>query len=162
MKKRRFVIGGIIAAVILLVVFCVVMVIRKVPKNAITYRDFQKYTEESGYKFIDNRERISVDEIGKSCAAYIREGVGVEFTECVSEKVARQLYNNYDAYAENFKSNVSRRTTVNVLNYGSYTLETPEVYMHITRIDNTIMYVRVSPEDKETVVRVMKDLGYMN
>lgn len=162
MKKRILVIAGIIAAAILLIVICMVIMIRRIPKDAITFNDFQKYTEESGYEFIDNRERIPVDEIGKSCAAFIREGVGVEFTECVSDQIAKQLYHNYEAYAENFKETVSRETSVNFMSYGSYTLETSEVYMHITRIGNTIMHVRVTPEEKETVVKIMKDLGYMN
>lgn len=162
MKKRILVIASIIVAAILMIVICMVIMIRRIPQNAITFNDFQKYTEESGYIFIDNRENVPIDEIGKSCAAFIREGVGVEFTECVSDQIARQIFHNYEAYAENYKATVSRETSVNFMGYSSYTMETSEVYMHITRIGNTIMHVRVAPEEKETVVKIMKDLRYMN
>lgn len=37
-------------------------------------------------------------------------------------------------------------------------METVDMYMHITRIGNTIMDARVSKENKDIVINIMKDL----
>lgn len=161
MKKKHLTIICVGVTIVLLVILIVAMIIKKIPMKSIEFEDFQQFTEEKGYKFIDNRERISVDQVGYSCAAFIREGVGVEFTECVSNQMAEQLYNNYKDYAQNFKANISKEASINFSKYGSYTMETIDTYMHITRINNTIMHVRVSPEDKETVIEFMKELDYI-
>lgn len=56
-------------------------------------------------------------------------------------------------YSENFFS---------LKHYGTYTLETQGMYMHITRIKNTVMNVQVPIEEKPIVVKFMKDLKYLN
>lgn len=118
--------------------------------------------EQNNYAFQDNADIVPVDTIGKSCAANIEEYVQVEFLECISPEVAKQLFLNYMQFAEQFKDNSSAESTINFEHYGSYTLETADMYMHMTRIDHTIMDTRVPKGNKDIVTHVMKDLKYLN
>ena len=75
-----------------------------------------------------------MEELGKSGTAYIKDQIGVEFTEWIFWKFSQPkvLWNVY---------------------IGN---------MHITRIKNTVMNVQVPIEEKPIVVKFMKDLKYLN
>lgn len=162
MKKKTWM---IIAALILLIAgvlgFCFLR-LRTEKREPVTFEQFRKYVEEKGYEFQNNEEKVPVDIVGKSCAANIRTDVKVEFTECVSDEVASQLFRNYIKLMENYKESNVAETTISFSDYGRYTMENSIAYMQITRIENTIMHVRVPKEAKQEVCDFMNDLGYLN
>ena len=41
-----------------------------------------------------------------------------------------------------------------------YDLESGGYYMHLTKVDNTLLYVRVPSNYKENAKKIIKDLGY--
>lgn len=161
MKKKTIL---VLTIIMILIIGCLGLFIYRLftkERVAITFEQFRTYVEEKGYHFQNNEDHIPVDTIGKSCAANIREHVKVEFTECVSDEVAQELFNNYIILAGRYKENGSVETTVNLSAYGKYTMEISSAYMQITRIGNTIMHVRVPKEAKQEVCDFMDDLGYL-
>lgn len=157
-KKVMLIILCILAAVLLIWLF--ILIIRQ-PNKPITFEQFKEYAENAQYEFQDNRDWIPADTVGKSCAANIKENVLIEFTECVSDRMAKQLFGSYISYVQQFKGKKSFEKNIQLPVYWEYTLESGSMYMHIARIDNTIMHVRVPLEEKQTVCTVMQELGYM-
>ena len=130
-------------------------------RNPISFEDFKAYTEQQGYEFQDNRTIVPEDVIGKSCAANIEPYVQIEFAECINEDAAIKMFANYIVLADQ-KGAGDVKITINLQQYGSYTLESSEMYLRITRIDHTLMYTRVEKEKKDIVCNIMKDLNYLD
>lgn len=157
-KKVLIIIGIVIAIVIAVSLYC----IKRIPTETITLEEFQKNTQNCGYEYVDNCVTIPVEELGKSGTAYIKDQIGVEFTECISDSIALSLYSNYAYCYMDFKQSGYSENFLSLKHYGTYTMETQGMYMHITRIKNTVMNVQVPIEEKPIVVKFMKDLKYLN
>lgn len=78
-KKVLIIIGIVIAIVIAVSLYC----IKRIPTETITLEEFQKNTQNCGYEYVDNCVTIPVEELGKSGTAYIKDQIGVEFTEWI-------------------------------------------------------------------------------
>ena len=49
---------------------------------------------------------------------------------------------------------------MNGTNYEKYTQETEGLYMVLTRVDNTLLYVKAPDNAKEPINSFIKELGY--
>ena len=61
---------------------------------------------------------------------------------------------------EKEKKDISSQSSSSFGNYETYTLTTGDYYMHLCRVDNTFLYVKVNKENKDAVKKLIKDLGY--
>ena len=59
-----------------------------------------------------------------------------------------------------FYLNSSSESSSSMGNYSSYTLVSNGYYMHLCRVDNTLLYVKVSDTYKDSVKKLINELGY--
>lgn len=161
MKKRKM---QIMIGFLLIVLVVGGALFAKINKKRIpiTYEQFQKYTEKNSIEFQDNREITISAKIGDGCAANIEENVQIEFLEAPSEAVAIDYFNRYYQHMQQFKDDKTAEKIVNLKHYAECIITTDIMYIHIVRIDNTVMDARVPKEKKNVVINVMKDLGYVD
>ena len=60
----------------------------------------------------------------------------------------------------NSKGNGATESSANIGNYSTYGLTSNGYYMYVSRVDNTLLYAKVSTTYKDAVKSIIKDLGY--
>ncbi len=84
----------------------------------------------------------------------------IEFYELINKKEAENLYETQKKkYTVNKKSS-KVYDEKEKRNYEEFTIEDNQKYMHVCRIKNTILYVKVSPEYKDIVKPIIEEIGY--
>ena len=149
---------------ILFGVVCVVMLFALtgcVNKIAYTTNDFKSKVESLGYATADVTSKYSsYGYVQEVTSAKSSDGFEVEFFVLDTESNAISMFNSNKA---TFESNQDKSTVASFLvmgNYSSYTLTSGGYYMHICRVDNTLLYVRVKDIYKDSVKSLIKKLGY--
>ena len=84
----------------------------------------------------------------------------LEFYELLDDAYATAFYNNNKTIFENAKGKVTSETNVNLKNSSKYTLSSNGLYMVVSRINNTVIYLKVNDTYRDTVKDVLKELGY--
>ena len=130
-------------------------------KTAITTSDFKSKTENLGYTNIDvTSQYSSYDYIQEATVAQSSDGYQVEFYVLDDKGNATSMFNTNKSTFESYKGNSSSESSSSMGNYSSYTLTSSGYYMHLCRVDNTLLYVRVKDTYKDSVKNLIKELGY--
>lgn len=117
---------------------------------------------QKGYSVQDASSQFSKYDYVKQAYIAISEDYSykVEFYELLDDSYATSFYNNNKSIFESSKGNVSAETNVGLKNYSKYTLSSNGKYMVVSRIDNTVIYVDVDDNYKDTVKALLDELGY--
>ncbi len=83
----------------------------------------------------------------------------IEFLILDNDEHAKELFNNFHKEYRNFNERKSF-TIIYGLNYNVFTLTTSNYYMYISRINNTLIYVKSNKKYKEDIKETVKMLGY--
>ena len=160
MKKSVIII--VVIAVTLIAVIGVVFINLNKEKISITASDFKNSMEQKGYAITDANSQFSQYDYVKQ--VYIASSndysFQIEFYELSDENYAMNFYNNNKSKFETSKGNASAETSASLKNYSKYTLSSNGKYMVVSRIDNTVIYVNVNDNYKDTVKDILKELGY--
>lgn len=127
-------------------------------KNPATLENFKTTMEAAGYTMHDVSAQYDSG-IAKSVTVALKDGYQVEFFMLTNEENA----------ATSFASNKNRlealaggntTTSVTASNYSSYTLTTKDQFYKVSRIGDTMIYLRVPRAQKDAVSELVKSLGY--
>lgn len=130
-------------------------------KTAITADDFKAVSESHGLEIVDVTEQYAGYETFQSATVAMNsDGWQIEFMVLTDERAAIGSFNANKEYFEDFKGNMSSETSTAIGNSASYTLTSAGYYMHVCRIDNTMVYVNVPADYKDAVKAVLDELGY--
>lgn len=159
LKKILKIVG--IVVFVLVGIFIIVYNILNKEKTPISAERFNTIMEEKGYIMVDTTNQYAQygNYILKSYLAQ-KSGYQIEFYELSSEENAIDMYNTNKSLFESQEPNVSASFTISMKNYGTYSLTTNEEYKYLSRIDNTLIYVDVDKNYKDTVKNILKELGY--
>lgn len=160
MKKP--VIIAIIAVVIVVAIVGVIFVNLNKEKTSITASSFYTTMSQKGYSVQDANSQFSEYDYIKQVyiAASKDYSYQIEFYELLDDSYATSFYNNNKSIFESSKGNASTETSVGLKNYSKYTLSSNGKYMVVSRIDNTVIYVKVDDNYKDTVKAILDELGY--
>ena len=160
MKKPVMI--AIIAIVIILVILGVIFINLNKEKTSITASSFYTTMSQKGYSVQDATSQISdYDYVQQVYIAVSNDySYQIEFYELSDDSYATRFYNNNKSIFESSKGNASAETSVSLKNYSKYTLASSGKYSVVSRIDNTVIYVNVDAEYKDTVKAVLDELGY--
>lgn len=154
MKKRNIILTVLIGILLFTLTGCS-------KKTVITDADFQRILKESGYTLYDATSQFSSYGIVESASvAQSTSGYQVEFYVLKSESDAISMFNTNKSTFESYKGNSSSESSTSMSNYSTYTLTSAGYYMHLCRVDNTLLYLRVKDTYKKDVQTVVKKLGY--
>ena len=84
----------------------------------------------------------------------------IEFYVLDSVENAISMFNTNKAKFENSKGSVNSESSVSLGNNSSYTLNSNGYYMHICRVDNTMIYAKVSDNNSKAAKDLITELGY--
>lgn len=84
----------------------------------------------------------------------------IEFYVINSEDDAIAIFENNKNIFEESKSGSSAYSSVNMVNYSTYSLESNDEYKYLCRIDNTFLYVNVDKIFKDSVKNFINEIGY--
>ena len=130
-------------------------------KNVITTNDFISKTEKLGYTTTNVIEQYaSYSYVKEATVAQSSEGYQVEFYTLDDEANATGMFNTNRSTFESYKGNSSSESSSSMGNYSSYTLTSSGYYMYLCRVENTLLYVKVNDTYKDSVKKLIKELGY--
>lgn len=150
---------------ILLLAMCVLMLVGCFTgcgkKTAITDDDFRTIANDNGLSIIDATEQFPDSLILETASiAKSDDDWQIEFYVLTDSKAATGMFNTNKENFENLKGNASFQTSVAIGNHAVYSLVSNGTYMHVSRIDNTVVYVNEDAENKDAIDSVLKKMGY--
>lgn len=156
---KVFMVLGIILLVAIIGVVILVMSVNK-EKTSITAETFKSIMENKGYTILDAKYQFAEYDFVQKVYLAMKENYQIEFYEMQDNQNAVDFYNNNVNIAEQSKATSSANTQVNGKNYNKYTLSSNGKYKVISRINNTVVYLNVDTQYKDSVKTILDELGY--
>ena len=154
MKRGKIFLGLVLCFMVFLLTGCS-------NKEAIATDDFKTIAENYNCTIFDVMNQYSsYGTVENALVAKHSDGWQVEFYVLDSENSAISMFNTNQTNFENSKTGTSTGSSSSMGNYSTYTLNSGGTYMHLCRVDNTFLYVKVDDAYKDTVEKLIKDLGY--
>ena len=130
-------------------------------KTAITTKDFIAKAEEKGLITADVLDQFAeYDFVKEATVAASSNGWQVEFYVLSDEENAKSMFETNAATFNAASDKKKNSTEVEMGNYKKIAFDTDENYMVLTRVDNTMIYVRVPISTKEETKEFIDTLGY--
>ncbi|MCI8486731.1 MAG: hypothetical protein HFJ20_06665 [Clostridia bacterium] len=131
-------------------------------KNPMTVDAFKSLIRDKGYTIIDVKEQFNeYDYIEDAYVAILDDGeYQIEFYKMSNEESAIMFYNNNKSIFESSISSSSAQTNNEMKNYSKYTLQSNNKYMAISRIEDTVIYVKVDIKYKDKIKDLLNEIGY--
>lgn len=150
---------------IIIVLICILSIFQVTgcaKKEAISADNFDKIAEENSLIITDAKDQFPDNpELEDARIASSIAGWQIEFFIFDDEEHAKNVYTkNKNDFDTNKDKDKSAFNETNTSNYSSYTLNSNGNYMHICRINNTVLYLNVPESNKDEVKKIVKELGY--
>lgn len=161
-KRRLIIIISIIGVILVATMFTIFAIVGK-QKTPITAEEFKTKLESKGYITADATYQYSEYDYIKQVyiAANNDYSYQIEFYELSNVDYAMNFYNTNKNIFESTKgSSINAETNVELKNYAKYTLSVNGKYKVISRINNTVIYIDVEDNNKDTVKKVLEEIGY--
>ena len=130
-------------------------------KTAITTENFKSIAQSHNYSITNAKSQYSAyNYITEATIAGINNQWQVEFFVLESEADAKSMFETNKTIFQNSKGSVSTEKSTNLGNHSLYSLTSNGFYMYLSRIDNTLLYVKVSETYKDTIKDFIKELKY--
>ena len=157
-------IGIIITIVIIAMIvgaFSLVLFIAR-EKESIDAEKYKTIMEEKGYSVVDATSQFAeYNYVKKSYIATPEDrSYQIEFYELSDNDYAMKFFDSNKSIFEVSKSDKSVSKKQNGKNYSKYTISANERYNVVSRIDNTVIYVSVTDNHKDTIKDILKEIGY--
>lgn len=118
--------------------------------------------ENKGYIIIDAKKQF--DGYNYIQDAYIamndKGEYQIEFYKMSDKENATMFYEHNKSVFESSKSSSSAQTNNDMKNYSKYTLQSNDKYMVISRVEDTVVYVKVDSKYKDNIKDILKEIKY--
>ena len=151
MKKLVF--FSIIFAFVLLLTGCG-------KKSAINTSKFRSIVESSGYTFTDDYDSYSSYNYFNEAVIASKGDCDIQFFVLDNASDAKNMFNTNKSKFENSKTGLSTEVSTSLNNYDTYLVQTNGYYKYLSRVDNTLVYVNVLMECKDSVKNIIDIMKY--
>ena len=129
-------------------------------KEPIDDEIFSRVMTNEGFKVVDVEQQF--EQYGYFEDSYVatNNNYQIEFYELENEKNAIEFYNTNKSIFESQKSAVDVYSSIDLKNINKYTSTTDNEYKVISRIDDTVIYLKVDKKYKDEVNHILSKLGY--
>ena len=132
------------------------------PKTAITPEEFRTTMEAAGYIVFDATSQLN--DAPHITTAYVAfhgdDEYRIEFYVTDSAEYAKYLFDDNKLAFERSTDGAASHLSVNLLNSNSFKMTTNDQYRVLSRIDNTMIYIKAPEQFKPEINEVLKSLGY--
>lgn len=154
MKKKGLFLGILFFAFLVLFTGCG-------KKKAITSDTFKEKAEASGYTIIDaNVQYAAYGYVKEAYIARSDNGYQIEFYVFEDGDYAKGMFNTNKEIIENINGINKMKTEVNLANYNKFSVTTDNTYGYLSRIDNTLVYINTTKENKKEISKFLKKINY--
>lgn len=164
MKKGLKIFLAIAIPVILLIVVGLTLLVTTLfkEKTPITGEEFKNTMTAKGYGVADALAQFSEYPYVKKAyiAINLERTYQIEFYELENEDYAIDFYKNNKAQIEKNKSSSAVQTNNSVNNHSKYTLSSNGKYGVVSRVGNTVIYLRVEDTYRDIVKDILKSIDY--
>ena len=123
---------------------------------------FRNAMQEKGYIVMDAKNQFA--NYSKIEKVYIATNESysyqIEFYQISDDAYATSFYNNNKSKFEAAKTENSVETNNDLENNSKYTLTTDDKYKAVSKVNNNIIYLDVKTEYKDTVQKILEELGF--
>lgn len=130
-----------------------------VSKTPVTCEVFKEKMENQGYEIYEITDQYE-EGLFDSAQIALKDDYKVEFYVLPTNDDAVYMYNVNKSDFEALKGSKSSNSYVEVGNYGFYELTTNDGYYALSRVENTLIFIKTDRENKDEMKSVLKNLGY--
>lgn len=146
-----------------LLIICILLCFQLVgcgSKESISAETFVNSLKDMGYAVTYVSDQYSSYPQIKTAIVAQKEGYQVEFYILDNEANAQSMFNTNKEIFRNSTGNVSGEFSTSISNYATYTLQSNNRYMYLSRIDNTLFYADVDKKYADAVINVTNAILY--
>lgn len=165
MKKstKIIIIVAVIVAVIIAAigVFAIIKIVG--PKDPISAEEFKEKMEDKNFVITDANDQFigQGDIFNQIYVAYTYDDdYQIEFYDFKNDENAEKFFNKNKSIFEAEKDSTIIETNTSGSNSAKYTLTCNGEFMVVSRIANTVIFLRVDDENKSEIQDILKELGY--
>ncbi len=129
-------------------------------KKAVSPEQFETAVKAQGYTVSDTtdkyREEWKIGSLLKECTSFETSDVRIDFCVMDTNDSARQIYSGM-----NLPVTDGTIAEDNGLNDSFYSVENDKLYTAKLRVGTTVIYAACTPENKDMVLGVLKEIGYI-
>lgn len=130
-------------------------------KTAINVNEFKSLSEKNNYIVYDiSNQYTQYSHIESAMVARSSLNYQVEFYVLINDEYASSMFDSNKSIFENSKGSSSTYSSTSIGNYSNYSLTSNGYYMYLSRVDNTLLYVKVNDIYKKNVKKLIDKLGY--
>ena len=153
MKKRGILLGIVCLLTLFITTGCM-------NKKAITTSEFKSKMDNKGFTITDVKEQYAQYDYVEEATIASNGNYQIEFYKISNVDKANGMFNTNKKIFKESKGNGAIETTNKMGNYENYSLTSGGYYMYLCRVDNTLIYIKVNTTYKDSVINIIKDLGY--
>lgn len=150
--KKKIILVGVLFSMLLILTGCG-------NKKALTTEEFTNLANENGFTISDATSQFTDSYVSKATLA-LKDGYQIEFYVIDNVENSKKMFEYNKNQFQNYKSGVSTELSKSVGNYSTYLLQSNGYYMYLSRIDNTLIYIRTDISYKEEVKSFVEKIGY--
>jgi len=128
-------------------------------RTAITGDEFVQKMESAGYEIVNVTGQFE-DGLVEVAYIAIKGNYQIEFFVVPTIDQAKAAYNSNKTDFEALGGGSASTKSVAINNYSYFTLTTSQGYHHVSRIDNTFIYVSTDKAHRDEIREILSDLGY--
>lgn len=131
-------------------------------KEVLKTEEFNKICEDNDLIITDAKDQFEdVSYVEDASIASSIAGWQIEFFTFEDEEHAKDMFEkNKEDFEESKEGNIVTEKGVDMNNYSTYSLTTSTNYMYISRVENTVIYLKVSESNKKDAEKIIKELNY--
>ena len=130
-------------------------------KEKLSTRDFIDIVEKNDCITADVASQFSsYDYVEQATIAKCENNWQIEFYVLEDNSYAKGMFENNKKIFEDLKVSMSTEASTNLGNSSTYSLTSNGYYMYLSKIENTLLYVKVKDTYKDNVKELVKELGY--
>jgi len=131
-------------------------------KESISAEEFKSIMENKGYTIVDATSQFAQYRYVQKVYIAITNDrkYQIEFYTLSNDEGAIYFYNTNKTILENSKQGTTSETNAEFKNYCKYTLNNNGKYKAISRINNSVIYLNVEEQYKDSVKDLLKEIGY--
>ena len=129
-------------------------------KSAIDTSKFRSITEANGFSVINDYDSYSSYSSINETFLASKDNCDIQFFVLDNVNSAKSMFDINKNKFENSKTGLSTEVSTSLNNYDTYLVQTNGYYKYLSRVDNTLVYVNVLMECKDSVKNIIDIMKY--
>lgn len=163
-KKKIILIALLVISLILIIIGIIIGIMFYTPKEVLTVTEFKKVAKNNKLTVeeveIKDQDGNSNKDVKTALNAESELGWKIEYYILTDQETAKKTYDANKKIYSSYKNQLSEEKETSRKNYDVFTLKTQNSYMHVCRVENTLLAINADDENEKSIEKVVKKLGY--